>query len=132
MRLYLYIKTSKMDKKKTLVIGASENPERFSYKAIRLLKKYEHQIEAIGAKEGELEGIQIHKTKQLFTNIHTVTLYIGPRNQTEYYDYILSLKPKRIIFNPGTENPEFAKRAKDSDIEVVEDCTLVMLNTGIF
>jgi uncharacterized protein len=121
-----------MENKKTLVIGASTNPERFSYKAIKLLKKHEHLVEAIGAKEGELEGVQIYKTKHIFADIHTVTMYIGPKNQHEYYEYILNLKPKRIIFNPGTANPEFEKMAKDSNIEVVEDCTLVMLNTGNF
>ena len=121
-----------MEKIKTLVIGASINPERFSYKAIKLLVKYEHPVEAIGAKEGELEGIKIVKEKLLHSNIHTITMYIGPKNQLDYYDYILGLKPKRIIFNPGTENPDLEQLAKNAGIEVVEDCTLVMLNGGSF
>jgi len=121
-----------MEKKKTLVIGASTNPERFSYRAMKLLKRYEHTVEAIGAKEGKLDEIVIQKNKVDFTDIHTVTMYIGPKNQPEFYPYILGLNPKRIIFNPGTENEEFEKMAKESGIEVVEDCTLVMLNGGIY
>jgi len=121
-----------MEKKNTLVIGASIKPERFSYKAIKLLRKYEHPVEAIGVKEGELEGVQIQKSKTIFTDIHTVTMYVGPNNQPEFYTYIIELKPKRIIFNPGTENPEFEEMAKNAGIEIVEDCTLVMLNSGTF
>jgi len=121
-----------MEKKKTLVLGASTNPERYSYRAIKLLGKYEHPVEAIGLKDGEIEGIRIQKNKPQFNDIQTITIYIGPKNQNEYYDYLLSLKPKRIIFNPGTENPEFQKLAKDAGIEVIEDCTLVMLNGGSF
>ena len=121
-----------MEKKKTLVIGASTNPERFSYKAIKLLRKYEHPVVAVGIKEGEIDEISILKNKPTNIDIDTVTMYVGPKNQPEYYQYILDLKPKRIIFNPGTENEVFEKMAKDIGIEVVEDCTLVMLNGGIF
>ncbi len=121
-----------MEKKKTLVIGASTNPERFSYKAIKLLRKYEHPVEAIGVKEGEIDEIVIQKNKSIIIDIDTVTMYVGSKNQPEYYNYILELKPKRIIFNPGTENEEFEKMAKEAGIEVVDDCTLVMLNGGNF
>ena len=121
-----------MEKLKTLVIGASTNPERYSYRAIKLLQKYNHPVEAIGAKEGELEGVNIHKSKPEFTDIHTITMYVSPKNQSDFYEYLIGLKPARIIFNPGTENPDFEKKAKDAGIEVVENCTLVMLNSGIF
>jgi predicted CoA-binding protein len=121
-----------MDNKKTLVIGASLNPERYAYRAVKLLRKFGHPVEAIGLKEGEIDDVQIHRNKELFTNVHTVTMYLGPKNQTEYYQYILEMKPQRIVFNPGTENPEFESIAKANSIEVVEDCTLVMLNRGAY
>jgi len=121
-----------MDNKKTIVIGASSNPERYSYRAVKLLRKFGHTVVAIGIKEGEIEDIQIQKNKIFINEVHTVTMYVGPKNQPEYYQYILELKPKRIVFNPGTENPEFESMAKSQSIEVVEDCTLVMLNTGTY
>lgn len=118
--------------KKTIVIGASPNPDRFSYKAVRLLHRNEHPVVAQGIREGKIDDIDIIKGKPQVNDIHTVTMYVGPARQAEYYDYILSLKPKRIIFNPGTENPEFKQMAEQNGIETVENCTLVMLNTGIF
>jgi uncharacterized protein len=134
MQLFWFtkIRKKKMEKKKTLVIGASTNPERFSYKAIKLLRKYDHPVEALGLKEGEIEGVSIQKSKPEIIDIHTVTMYVGPKNQAEYYAYILNLKPKRIIFNPGTENDEFEQQAIQNGIEVIEDCTLVMLNSDRF
>ena len=116
--------------KHTLVIGASENPERYSNIAIKRLKKYGHTVEAIGNKEGEVEGVAFSKSRNNFEGIDTVTMYIGERHQADYYNYILSLKPKRIIFNPGTENDTFEKMAKDKGIQVMEACTLVLLGTG--
>ena len=114
----------------TLVIGASENPERYSNKAIRKLKQYGHKIAAIGSRAGNVEGVTFSKEKIQFEEIDTVTLYIGARHQPEYYDYILSLKPKRIIFNPGTENTALESLAKEHHIQTMDACTLVLLGTG--
>jgi predicted CoA-binding protein len=121
-----------MNSKKVLVIGASPNPDRYSHKAVRLLKKFGHQVEAIGIKNGTIDNVEIQKGTPLIEDIDTISLYIGPARQPSYFDYILSLNPKRIIFNPGTENPGFEDKAIDSGIEVVDDCTLVMLNSGQF
>ena len=121
-----------MKKKLTLVIGASPNADRFSYKAVNLLHHHGHPVEAIGIRNGTIGSIEIKKGMPVMEGIHTVSLYIGPDRQSEYVDYILSLKPLRIIFNPGTENREFELKAKNAGIEVVEDCTLVMLNNGRF
>ena len=118
--------------KKTLVIGASLKPERYSNMAIRKLRRYGHTVVAIGLRKGIVEDVQIIKDRQQLADIHTVTLYLNPKRQEEYIDYILSLKPKRIIFNPGTENDKFIELAEKQGIEVVENCTLVMLGSGIF
>lgn len=117
--------------KKTVVIGASENNERYSNIAARRLKQHGHEVIAVGLKEGFI-GTDIPITKELsfIPNVDTVTLYVGPKNQPYWYDYILSLKPKRIVFNPGTENPEFEKMAQEKGIQTPEACTLVMLSTG--
>jgi uncharacterized protein len=119
-----------MENKKTLVIGASPNSDRYSYKAIILLQKFGHQVEAIGIKNGTIKSVEIQKGFPLIHDIHTVTLYVNPQKQTDYYAYTINLNPKRIIFNHGTENSEFMQMAKEAGIEVVEDCTLVMLNSG--
>lgn len=119
-----------MEKKKTLVIGASENPERTSYLAINRLKLKQHPIVAIGKKPGMVAGIPIGTEKIPVTEVDTVTLYLNARFQKEYYDYILSLNPKRIIFNPGTENEELAELAAQNNIIPLEACTLVLLSTG--
>ncbi len=119
-------------KKTTLVVGASTKPERYSNKAIRLLTKYGHPVVAVGLREGEVAGITISKDFPADTTIDTVTLYLGPARQEPVIEKILSLKPKRIIFNPGTENSAFRQQAEAMNIETVENCTLVMLNTGIF
>jgi len=121
-----------MEQKKTVVIGASPNPGRYSYRAVSLLQSFNHQVIAVGIKNGEINGIPIHKGPIEITDVHTVTLYIGPARQPEYFDYIFRLNPKRIIFNPGTENDNLYQLAKEKGIEVVEDCTLVMLNSGRF
>jgi uncharacterized protein len=118
--------------KKTLVIGASTNPSRYSYTAINKLLKYNHPVVAVGLKAGTVAGVPIETTLLAFDNIDTVTLYVNPIHQKEYYKYILSLQPKRIIFNPGTENPEFEKLAEENNIEALEACTLVMLSTHQF
>ena len=116
--------------KKTLVIGASENPERYSYKAIKALKTNDHEVVAIGLRAGEIDSVTFDAEKKSFENIDTVTLYVGPKNQPEYYEYILSLQPQRVIFNPGTENPEFISRLESAGIYAEIACTLVLLATG--
>ncbi len=116
--------------KKTLVLGASNKPGRFSLLAIKSLVKHNIEVVAVGARQDTVDGIQIFDYPIFPADIHTVTLYLNPFRQKEYIDYIIELKPKRIIFNPGTENPELLKAAKENGIEVVFDCTLVMLNAG--
>ncbi|MDI1254490.1 MAG: CoA-binding protein [Flavobacterium sp.] len=118
-----------MKNKKTLVIGASTNPARYSFMAINSLVKWEHSVVAIGQKEGEVAGVKI-QTKQIpFTNIDTVTLYLNLQHQKDYYNYIVGLQPKRVVFNPGTENPEFYQLLKLNGIEAEVACTLVLLQT---
>jgi predicted CoA-binding protein len=116
--------------KKTLVLGASENPSRYSFLAIKKLRRFGHEVAAIGKKPGEVDDVVIRKGEQPLDNIDTVTLYLNPLHQQQYYDYILSLKPKRIIFNPGAENPELSSLARKNGILPVEACTLVMLSTN--
>jgi predicted CoA-binding protein len=118
--------------KPTVVIGASPKPERYAYLATLQLKKYGHSVFPVGIHEGKIVGETILTNKPQLNEIHTVTLYVGPRNQHAWTDYILSLKPKRIIFNPGAENPEFEKLAASKGIECVEACTLVMLSIGSY
>ena len=116
--------------KKTLVLGASENPARYSYLAIKRLLAHQHPVVAIGKKQGFLNGVTIEKEKKDWKDIDTVTLYLNPENQKQYYDYIMSLKPRRIIFNPGTENEALYALSKKNGIQVQEACTLVLLSTG--
>lgn len=113
-----------------MVLGASDNPSRYSYLAINRLKTHDHPVVAVGRKETEVAGIAISKSPVAENDVDTVTLYLNPTHQKEYYNYILDLKPKRIIFNPGTENPELMKMAREQGIEPVVACTLVMLATG--
>ncbi len=114
---------------KTLVIGASTNKDRYSYKAIHSLINHSHQVVAVGNQEGMALDVKIEKNKIPFKGIDTVTLYINPTIQKEYYDYIISLEPRRVIFNPGTENDEFYSLLKQKNIQSVEACTLVLLAT---
>lgn len=116
--------------KKTLVLGASPNPTRYAHAAVRQLKKYGHEVVAVGRRDGEIDGIVIEKGEPTLENVHTVTLYLNADNQKPYYDYILGLNPKRIIFNPGAENPELSRLAREKGIEVLPACTLVMLSVG--
>lgn len=116
--------------KKTLIIGASDNPERYSYKAAERLLNHGHEIELVGIRKAEVFGKQIDTEMKHYDDIDTVTLYVGLQNQPVYYEYILSLSPKRVIFNPGTENYEFESRLNAAGIETEEACTLVMLGTG--
>lgn len=119
-----------MEKKKTLVLGASENPARYGNIAIHRLVRYGHPIVAVGKRAGTVEGVTIETEPPFHEDIDTVTLYLNPTNQVPYYDYIMSLKPKRIIFNPGTENPELQRMARQAGIQPIEACTLVMLGVG--
>jgi len=114
----------------TLVLGASPNPDRASNKAVKMLVEREYQVTAIGVRDGEISGILIQKGMPDISDIHTVTLYLNPQRQEAFYDYILGLKPQRIIFNPGTENTVFVNLAKKNDIEAVIACSLVMLTLG--
>lgn len=118
--------------RKTLVIGASENPDRYSNKAICALVSHDHEVVAIGLRKGEVAGVSFNSEKKAFKNIDTVSLYVGPQNQPEYYSYIIGLKPWRVIFNPGTENPEFSSKLKAAGIDSEIACTLVLLATGQF
>ncbi|MGB7843933.1 MAG: CoA-binding protein [Salinimicrobium sp.] len=115
--------------KKTLVLGASTKPARYSFIAINRLVQNKVPTVALGLKKGEVAGVQIETEKKDFENIDTVTLYLGPPRQVQYYDYILSLHPNRVIFNPGTENPEFYRLLQEKGIEVEVACTLVLLGT---
>ena len=116
--------------KKTLVLGASSNPSRYSYLALNRLVYYGHPTVAVGRRKTAVAGVDIEKEKVPFENVDTVTLYLNPTNQKEYYNYIISLKPKRIIFNPGTENEELYRLARENNIQTMEACTLVLLSTG--
>lgn len=114
-----------------MIIGATPNPSRYAFLAAEMLTQYEHEIVPVGIKSGSVAGHEINdiRKKPAIQGVDTVTLYIGPRHQPEWYDYILSLKPKRIIFNPGTENDEFEKLAEENGIEATEACTLVLLRS---
>lgn len=118
--------------KKTVIIGATTDSSRYAYLAAGMLTSYHHEIVPVGIKKGEVYGKQILDIfeRPAIADVDTVTLYIGPQRQPEHYDYILSLKPKRIIFNPGTENDELETKASAEGIEVLEACTLVMLRSN--
>lgn len=114
--------------KKTLVLGASLRPDRYSYIAVKRLVDAGIDTVAIGRREGQVCGVHIHKSPVLFEDVHTVTLYLNPANQKPWYDYLLALKPERVIFNPGTENPELYRLLEAHNIETEVACTLVMLS----
>ncbi|MDQ2795266.1 MAG: CoA-binding protein [Bacteroidota bacterium] len=116
--------------KKTLVLGASDNPARYSFRAMHLLKRHGHEVVPVGIRKGEVAGMAIRTDRPQAADVDTVTLYVGPRNQPGWYDYILDLKPRRIIFNPGTENPELERLAQQRGIQTEEACTLVLLSIG--
>ncbi|MDQ3048567.1 MAG: CoA-binding protein [Bacteroidota bacterium] len=116
--------------KKSVVIGASENPDRYAYKATMALQNHQHEVIPVGLREGNINGIPILKDQPKIEHVDTVTLYVGPQNQQAWMDYVLSLNPKRVIFNPGTENDDFENKLKGNNIEVVQGCTLVMLSIG--
>lgn len=119
-----------MKGKKTIVLGASSNPSRYSYLAMERLLSKGHEVIGIGKKAEHVLGVDVKNTKDNYDDIDTVTLYLNPANQVPYYEYILSLNPKRIIFNPGTENPELQRLASEKGIQTMNACTLVMLSTN--
>lgn len=119
-----------MSTKKTLVLGASDNPSRYSYLAIQRLRQHGHPVVAIGRKNTKVADVTIGTEMAPFKDIDTITLYLNPQHQQEYYNYILSLQPSRIIFNPGAENDELVQMAKQAGIKTMEACTLVMLGTN--
>ena len=114
--------------KKTLVLGASTNPERYSNMAIKKLRQYGHDVVAIGRRPGKVGDVDIIVKHPDIDKLDTITLYLNPGNQQPYYNYILQQKPQRIIFNPGTENPELENLAKEKGIQTQEACTLVLLS----
>lgn len=116
----------------TLVIGGSLKPERYSNKAIKKLQDFGHNVLAIGLRQGEVNNTFIKTGFPKFENIHTVSMYIGADKQARYFDYLVNLNPKRVIFNPGSENEALAETLRSNDIEVIEHCTLVMLDYELF
>lgn len=119
-----------MASKKTLVLGASQNPARYSYLAINKLREKGHEVIAIGKRDGKVNDVAILSKEIPIENLDTVTLYLNANNQKPYYNYILAQKPKRIIFNPGAENNELALLASENHILTQQACTLVLLSTG--
>lgn len=116
--------------KKTLVFGASLKPDRYSNLVIRKLISKNHEVLAFGLKLGVINGVSIDTNLNVYKDLHTVTLYVNPMHQKTYYNYLVSLNPKRIIFNPGTENPEFYSILKENNIYFEEACSLVLLSTN--
>ena len=113
--------------KQTLVLGATPNPSRYAYKAIHALKEAGHPVVPVGIKNGSVAGQEIIQGKEQQEGIHTITLYVGPQNQDEWISYIVNNNPQRVIFNPGTENPDLMKVLNEQDIDFEEACTLVLL-----
>jgi predicted CoA-binding protein len=116
--------------KKTLILGASDNPSRYSYLALNSLRKHGHPVVAIGKKSSKVADVEVTTEKKELKDIDTITVYLNPANQKAYYDYIFSLRPRRVIFNPGAENPELIAQLRSKGIEPVEACSLVLLSTG--
>jgi len=119
-----------MGNKKTLVLGATTKPDRYANIAINRLVSHGHEVVAIGRDEGQVAGVAIQHDKIHFDDVDTVTLYLNPKNQQEYYDYIIETHPKRVVFNPGTENPELYKLLEENGIKSEVACTLVLLATN--
>lgn len=118
--------------KKTLVIGATENPQRYANRAAQSLLQHGHEIELLGLRTGNIGGHPIQTGQPHLPDVDTVTMYVGPRNQSALYEYIRHLKPRRVIFNPGAENPDFARQLRREGIEPIDACTLVMLSVGTY
>jgi uncharacterized protein len=117
---------------KTVIIGASENPDRYAHRAALSLLRHGHEIELVGLQPGQIADHAIQTGHPALTGVDTITLYVGAANQPPLYDYIESLHPRRVVFNPGAENPAFADRLRAAGIEPLEACTLVMLSIGTY
>lgn len=115
-----------------VVLGASPNSDRFSNKAVKRLVRQNYKVVAIGKRPGMIENIPIITEQPPLDDVHTVVMYLAPYHQGEIFDYVISLHPRRVIFNPGTESPEFDEFLESYNVEIVHDCTLVMLATGKF
>lgn len=116
--------------KKTLVFGASLNPSRYSNRAMHRLVGHGHEVVAFGLRKGEVAGVTIETEQKQFSDVDTITLYMNAQRQAPFYEYLISLKPNRIIFNPGTENPDFYKLLRNAHIDFELACTLVLLGTN--
>jgi predicted CoA-binding protein len=114
------------------VLGASPNPERFSYKAVKLLVRHGNQVVPLGKRKGTIGDLAIVTGQPVLTDVDTVLIYLAPGHQGEIFDYVLSLRPKRVVFNPGTESPEFEEILESYGIKVIKDCSLVMIASGRF
>lgn len=114
----------------TLVMGATDNPARYANMAVRKLRAFGHHVIAFGKRPGIIGDVAITSRFPADKQVETVTMYLNSLAQDEYKNMILELKPKRIIFNPGAENPEWMKELETTGIEPVEACTLVMLSAG--
>ena len=115
---------------KTLVLGASLKPERYAFKAVLNLLRNNIDVIAMGLGEGKIGSVSITKPYVPLKNIHTVSVYLAPNRQQVYYDYIIDLKPHRVLFNPGTENPELTRLLDLDGIQWENACTLVLLSTN--
>ena len=115
---------------KTLIIGASTNKDRYSYKAIQKLKKLNLDVYALGLNKGEIMDVKIQTKPINYRNIHTVSIYLKPQNQSQYINYILKLNPQRVIFNPGSENEVLMDKLEEKKISCENSCTLVLLSTN--
>ena len=118
--------------KKTVVIGASPNPSRYSHRAVISLLEKDHKVVPIGIREGNIEDLTIRVDKPTIEEVDTISLYVGPRNQEHWSDYISNLNPKRVIFNPGTENEAYEKELESQGIQTERACTLVLLSIGAY
>jgi hypothetical protein len=121
-----------MKLKKTVVVGASPDEQRYSNRAVRTLVQKGIDVTAVGLHGGNIGDIQIHTDKVPVADVDTVTLYVHPRHQSNWKEYIFSLNPKRVVFNPGTENPQFQRELEEEGIVADESCTLVMLSVGTY
>jgi len=117
---------------KMIVLGATENPDRFSCKAVKALLRNDYEVVPVGFRKGFIKEIEILTGKPQFEDVDTVLIYMGAKKQKEFYDYIQDLKPRRVIFNPGAENPELQDLLKSQGIETVKDCALILINTDSF
>ena len=117
---------------KVFVFGASMNPQRYSNIATKMLLEYNHELVLLGLREGTIHGVDIITGHPSVEGIDTITMYVGAARQAEHIDYLIGLKPKRIIFNPGTENMEFESKVRDAGIISIRACTLVLLRTNQF